>query len=101
MSRTRTFALVVLVVSIAVLGASQQSSALAEFLPEVDLSDTGSYTLVKGWCSDICDSECNGECATAEAVGCDCYWLCENGDDGRSLCVGAIGVKVCTPLDPQ
>ena len=70
-----------------------------EVLPEVDLLDVASFTLVKGWCTDICDEECNGECAGATAIGCDCYWICENGGDGESHCGGSIGVKICTLPD--
>ena len=97
MPRTRTLALVLFVIA-ATLGALQQSSVSADVLPTVDLSDAATYTLVEGWCNDKCDQECgwlNSACDQATAVGCTCFWLCENGDDGESYCGGAIGVKIC------
>ena len=97
MPRTRTFALVLIVIA-ATIGALQQSSVSADVLPTVDLSNAATYTLVEGWCSEACDDECarrNSACQSATAVGCTCFWLCENGDDGESYCGGAIGVKIC------
>jgi uncharacterized protein with HEPN domain len=63
---------------------------------EVDLELLASgFVLAEGWCSDICDTECGGECAQARTVGCTCYWVCENQESGEQICTGATGVRIC------
>jgi len=83
-----------LLVSLAVLmlGVTQYSSA------KIDPVDTSgpTFTLVKAdWCEGACDEECGGDCATAYSVGCTCYWFCNGGDDGSTICTAAIPVKIC------
>jgi len=56
---------------------------------------SGTWSLVKAdWCDDICGNECE-DCYTSYVEGCTCYWFCENGENGRQICTGQFGVKIC------
>ena len=96
MSHTRKIAFVLLC-AVATIGGWQQSSSAtavaADEPPVVELAS--GFTLVEGWCQDICDIECEGGCGQARAVGCSCYWVCENRERGSQICTGAIGVRIC------
>lgn len=39
-------------------------------------------------CGAVCDDECesHGGCGYELQFGCDCYWICEDGDEGVSFC---------------
>jgi hypothetical protein len=91
---------VALLVALAVLGlgtfhsSPTAASGLAPSFPEGD-TVAGAWTLVKAdWCEDICAANCS-ECFTAYVEHCTCYWFCTDGEDGRQICTGDIGVKIC------
>jgi len=103
MSHTRKVALV-LVIAVSAFAGWQRGAAnadpLAVGVPSVDLTATGSYKLVEGWCTEACNDACvdHEGCGQAWAIGCTCYWICQDGKNGETICVGAIGVKVCNVI---
>ena len=87
MSHTRTVALF-LSLAVLTLGVTQGSSASVD--GSTVLAGTPGFTLVKtDWCRSACNQACLGACEDAFSVGCTCYWLCENGKDGETMCMGA------------
>jgi len=98
MSHTRKIALVLLLAVAAIGGLQQSSSATAIVVDETPAMQLASgFTLVKGWCGDICATSCagSGDCLDSRTVGCTCYWVCGNQEEGSQICTGAIGVKIC------
>ena len=98
MSRTtRRIALALLLAVAATYGLQQRTTATttptAGEHPAVQLAS--GFTLVEGWCSEICDDQCPSGCAQARTVGCTCYWVCENQEEGSQVCTGAVGVRIC------
>ena len=92
----RRIAFVLLLVVAASRGLQQRTPAAAVVdggPPDVQL--TAGLTIVEGWCSDICDAQCPSGCAQARTVGCTCYWICEDQDEGSQICTGSVGVKIC------
>lgn len=93
MPNTRKVALL-LSIAVLTLGISQYSSGTID---PVDAPSAQSFTLVKAdWCNQECDEQCGGDCATAYAVGCTCYWFCNGAGEGTSICTAAIPVMICT-----
>jgi len=93
MSHTHAVALF-LSLALLTLGVGQGSSASVD--RSTVLAGTPGFTLVKAdWCRDACRQGCAGQCEDAFSVGCTCYWLCQNGEDGETICMGAIGVQIC------
>ena len=106
MSQARRIAFLISVLALAPVVSPQWSATPAasveanEVTPVVGLDtnapDDASLTLVEAnWCDDICDEECDGECLDWRPVGCTCYWVCESGQEGSQICMGAIGVSIC------
>lgn len=94
MSHTRTVALFLSLAGL-IIGVTQSSSASDDRGALLD--GAPSLTLVKAdWCNDACNDQCGGDCADAFSVGCTCYWLCGNGEDGHSVCgAAAVPVTIC------
>jgi len=98
MSRTtRRIALALLLVVAATHGLQQRTPAASIAAGEQAVVQLASgFTLVGGWCSDVCDDQCPSGCAQSRTVGCTCYWVCENQEEGSQICTGAVGVKICS-----
>lgn len=95
MSRTRAVALSLSLAGL-VLGITQYSLATIDPPAPADEPRPPALTLVKAdWCRDVCNDECGGECDESVSVGCTCYWVCENGEDGSRICTSTIPMMVC------
>ena len=106
MSQTRRIAFVTFLVLLAAVFAGQPTATpdvVERSVPieltalDMETATDPSLTLVESdWCSDACIQECGeDECETSFNQGCNCYWLCTDGRDGSSYCVGAIGISIC------
>lgn len=99
MSRTRGLALFAVLMTLGT-GAMVITPST---LPESAERGIGAASVTPTWklteadsCNSVCAQECGGECGTAYTIGCNCYWLCPDGDPGEQLCTGAIGVRICS-----
>lgn len=79
-------------------GASTAGKDIPKSVPPAAIDTPANLVLVKrDWCEELCEEKCvnKGGCRTYTSVGCTCYWVCANDDDGMDSCGGAIGIKIC------
>ncbi len=96
MSHTRKVALFLSLVAVVAAGSWQQSSASVSVIHASDV-ELAAYSLVAAPCGRACETQCTAHdgCDDWFTIGCNCYWLCMDGNDGSQICIGAIGVKIC------